>query len=185
MNNADDDHLMNSADSDHPLVIFDKDEEIYVDFYADELADIDPQLFGRGLEKWGEYEFKPSCQTLFERQVQQAAIEIAASDHYTDVRPRMQDKFSGKFILIDSGAAVSCWPARQFPDAQVDPSRNLQAVNGATLPTFGTKSITFKVGNHIFTHDFILSTVRHPWRDGTGYGQIVLTCDGAPANARS
>ena len=132
-----------------------KENRIYVDYIADKLSENDPISFGRGVEQWGEYEFKPECQKAWEEKVTVAALQIAASDDYHDFRPKMQDKLSGKFILVDSGAAASCWPVKQFPSAKLDQSVSLQAVNGATLPTYGTQEVTFKIGTHYFTHTFL------------------------------
>ena len=91
-------------------------EKIHIDVFSNEFSE--SPLIRTG-EMWGEYNMKPKCQTMFEEMVNVAAVEIA-STQYTDIRPKAQDRLSGKMLLIDSGAAASCWPVAQFPHAQLD-----------------------------------------------------------------
>ena len=94
--------------------------------------------------KWGPYTQKPVAQVQWDQQVRQAAMNIcSASDNNTkyDLRPRLFDNKSGLSILLDSGACCSIWPKTHFPDAQLDPNRRLQAVNGTHISTYGERFI--------------------------------------------
>ena len=53
------------------------------------------------------------------------------------------DNNSGLSILLDTGASVSIWPKnwRHFKNLPHDPNKNLQAVNGNRIRTFGTHSV--------------------------------------------
>ena len=71
------------------------DDKIYVDFYADELSEVDPHSFRKGIQTWGVYDFQPQCQQIWSENVKAAALQIASSEDYCDIRPKMQDKISG------------------------------------------------------------------------------------------
>ena len=89
----------------------------------------------------------------------EAAKEINKRPAADDLRPRAVDS-NGISYLIDTGAAVSCYPVSKLgrrPPS--DPQMTLQAVNGSTIKTFGKKTFRFKLGGLSFTHTFILSEI--------------------------
>ena len=80
-----------------------KDTEIHTDLTSHE--------FGMPKVKqllWGTYHRKPVAQMDFDRLVIKACQEVAAADDSADhdFRPRVKDLNSGKFFLIDTGAAL-------------------------------------------------------------------------------
>ena len=79
-----------------------------------------------------------------------------------DIRPKAYDKISGAKILIDSGACISVWPRARFKNAPCDPSRNLVAVNGTQIKTYGSKVIKIQLANVTFNHKFVLSDISSP-----------------------
>ena len=94
---------------------------------------------------WGIYEYKPVAQTLFEKQIRHSVAEIKYDKvSKSDMRPRFLDVVLDLSILLDTGAQISLWPRARFPDAQYDPSRQLQAVNGSRMATYGQRSITIR-----------------------------------------
>ena len=46
-----------------------------------------------------------------------------------NIRPKMFHKSEGLWLLIDTGAQCSVWPKSKFPQARIDTSVTLQAVN--------------------------------------------------------
>ena len=113
--------------------------------------------------RWNEYPFKPVAQVHWEQQVAAASLAAAKVDINhdpkltTDVRPRLFDHNSNQWMLLDTGAAISCYPRSYFPDAVVDHSRSLQAVNGTKIATFGQRNVKINLGGRTFNHNFILA----------------------------
>ena len=62
----------------------------------------------------------------------------------SDFRPRVFDNITQTWTLLDSGSCVSCTPKE--PGDKIDPSFRLRAVNGNTIPTFGTKKVQIRIG---------------------------------------
>ena len=61
-----------------------------------------------------------------------------------DVRPRLLDKSSGKFRLIDSGSMITA--TVRLPGDKPDPSSRLIAVNGSQINTYGVRELSVKIG---------------------------------------
>ena len=61
-----------------------------------------------------------------------------------DIRPRFFDKLSKAWILLDTGAQVSCSPpsSTDVPD----PTLAVEAVNGSIMPCYGRRQQTFQSG---------------------------------------
>ena len=111
---------------------------------------------------WGDaYPFKPVAQSTWEDKVRVAAVTAAAVDVHTnltsDLRPRIYDYNSKQWLLVDSGAAVSCFPKSFFPAAKLNPNQTLQAVNGAVIKTYGSQNVKLNFGGKTYQHDFIIS----------------------------
>ena len=62
----------------------------------------------------------------------------------SDVRPRVFDNITKSWTLFDSGSCVSCIPREQGD--KIDPSFRLRAVNGQSIPTYGSKVISVRIG---------------------------------------
>ena len=74
-----------------------------------------------------------------------ASIEAVQSPELsTDLRPRFFDNVTKAWTLLDSGSCVSCVP--KDPNDKIDPAFKLRAVNGQSIPTFGTKVISIRIG---------------------------------------
>ena len=101
-----------------------KSDKIYSDFTSNEFGDsLDvKQLI------WGTYHVKPVSQEIFEVEVRKAAKSVVANQK-SDFRPRIKDLNTGMYYLIDTGACVSVFPKSQCPEAKLDQSKGLQAVN--------------------------------------------------------
>ena len=74
----------------------------------------------------------------------------------------MFDKAAGLWLLIDTGAAVCVWPKKRFPQAQVDTTVKLQALNKSRFQTYGTQDIVFKINNKAYTHSVLIVDVDQP-----------------------
>ena len=127
--------------SEEIYAVFDEMEQVVIDeendFTPDESA------------KWGVYSYKPVAQNEWEQMVKTTVAELAATEttHMSnDVRPYIRDKVSRQWLLVDSGAAVTCWPKKFLPDVPLDPKTKLQAVNGAKVNTYGYHTLTFEFG---------------------------------------
>ena len=64
-----------------------------------------------------------------------------------DTRPHIKDHISGRWILLDSGAARAVWPHSAFPGAKQDINPRLRAANGSLINTFGTRKVHLKFGS--------------------------------------
>ena len=110
------------------------------------------------------YPFKPVSQESWESKVSTASVAAATVEVDVDdpsltpdLRPKLYDYNSQKWFLLDTGAAVSCYPRSAFPQAKQDPNRLLQAVNGAKVPTYGTQTVKINLGGRTYNHDFVLA----------------------------
>ena len=116
---------------------------------------------------WEVYPFKPVAQASWESEVKSACVAAAQVECpdpslTPDLRPRIYDYNAKLWFLVDSGAACSCFPKSYFPDAQPDPTKILQAVNGAKIATYGQRQIKVDLGGRTYTHTFILSDIQEP-----------------------
>ena len=66
-----------------------------------------------------------------------------------DIRPRLLDKSTGQFRLIDSGSQITA-TARQ-PGDKLDNSIKLIAVNGSRISTYGVRELEIKIGRKKYT----------------------------------
>ena len=116
-------------------------------------------------DEWGVYPFKPVCQVSWDEKVTVAAVnaaEVNVDEKYTftnDLRPRAYDYNSKMWLLLDSGTAVSCYPRHLYPEAQLDPDRALQAVNGAKIASYGQRHVKIDLGGRTYAHTFLLADI--------------------------
>ena len=61
-----------------------------------------------------------------------------------DVRPRLLDRSTGLFRLIDSGSMITA--AMKRPEDKPDKNIRLVAVNGSEIKTYGVREIDIKIG---------------------------------------
>ena len=132
-----------------------KSDKIYADFSNDE--------FGTPLVEqavWGEYNKKPCAQEIFEVEIERAAkAVVAAAESEGDYRPRIKDLTTNTYFLIDTGACLSVYPKKLCPSAKMDESRGLQAVNGSTIRTYGTKNVNIRLNKKNFQQEMTIADV--------------------------
>ena len=119
---------------------------------------------------WSFYTKKPVSQELFEQSARNAIDNIAEDNPYLnvvegeidaieavrfkpgsyglDIRPKVFDNKEKAWTLLDSGSCVSCVPKK--PDDLIDPSFKLRAVNGNSIPTFGTEILSIRIGRKTY-----------------------------------
>ena len=133
--------------------------KIHVDMISNEFGDPSVKQV-----IWGEYGDKPVSQIYWDDLVTAAAQQIAETEEIEsqDVRPRVKDLNSGQFLLVDTGAQISVWPKSLCPEAKLDESKGLQAVNGSKMPTYGTKTVKIRLNKRVFQHEFVISNVQKP-----------------------
>ena len=163
-----------------------KSERIYTDFEFQFQADSVAQSFQNEEAPvkqgpWGIHAFKPIQQERWEEAVAKEVenlIMAKVEDYYPymthvpevakcdtnneDCRPRLYDKATKQWVLIDSCAQVSVWPKQGYTDAKLDNKLALQAVNGTRIPTYGTRTRQIKLGRKSYTKVFILADIQCP-----------------------
>ena len=77
-----------------------------------------------------------------------------------DMRPHLLDKSSGKYLLLDSGAAVSAIPPD--PGDLPDPKMCLKAVNGTRLKSYRFKDLDIKIGRKSYKIRAVKTDVKYP-----------------------
>ena len=131
----------------------------------------------------------------FDHLVIKACQEISSAETIDpiehDYRPRIKDKNSGRFFLIDTGAALSVIPKSMVADEvaglKQDEGSALQAINGSKVPTFGTRPVKLRFDRKTFEHNMTVALVDTPilgWDIIVKYkfdllwtnGQCVLFC---------
>ena len=68
--------------------------------------------------------------------------------HNCDIRPRLLDKSTGTYRMIDSGSQITATQRR--PDDKVDPTLKLVAVNGSRIDTYGIRELKFKINRKTY-----------------------------------
>ena len=80
-------------------------------------------------------------------------MERSNPDLQNDVRPRFFDNVTKTWTLLDSGSCVSCVP--RGPQDKLDPRVKLRAVNGQSIPTYGTEIIKIRIGRKEYSIEAI------------------------------
>ena len=119
---------------------------------------------------WSTYPFKPICQSQFENSVKEAVDNVAEDNPYMsvkegeiaaidairhkpgsyglDIRPKVFDNISKQWTLLDSGSCVSCIP--KTDSDKIDPNFRLRSVNGSTISTFGSETISIRINRKTY-----------------------------------
>ena len=79
-----------------------------------------------------------------------------------DIRPRLYDPKSGYWILVDTGAMCSVWPAKDYSDATYDANLHLEAVNKSRINPYGKRTRQIKLGRKSFNKEMILGDIEIP-----------------------
>ena len=156
---------------------------------------------------WSFYPSKPVCQIDWDNKVASELSRVANDNPFhlkkegeisaveslnhrdgaygLDTRPKIFDKQTQAWILLDSGSCVSCLPKE--PGDVIDQNFSLKAVNGDKIQTYGTKTmhiqlnrkqyaiqaIVADVPNRILGWDFFCKfKLGFEWND---YGDLFLT----------
>ena len=110
--------------------------------------------------------FHPSVRNGEIKGAKHALAEFAGKLDKKDIRPMVFDKISAQWVLIDTGAARSVFPCND-PGAQPDITNPLEAVNGSTITTYGTKQVKLVLNRSTFNHPVILAAIKNPSSGGT------------------
>ena len=68
----------------------------------------------------------------------------ALADDQVDIRPRFWCKEAKSWVLVDTGAQVSCSPPS--PESKPDPSLAVETVDGSLMTCYGKKQQSFQIG---------------------------------------
>ena len=87
-----------------------------------------------------------------------SALEAVAKGLFEgDIRPKLYDKNSKSWTLLDSGSVVSCVP--KGPNDVIDTQVQLRSVNGGQIATFGTEEIEIKIGRNPYRMQVIKADI--------------------------
>ena len=78
------------------------------------------------------------------------------------MRPYLKDPNTNRQQLVDTGAVVSCWPRKDYPEAAIDTSILLEAVNKTRIATYGKVTRAVKIGRKTYNTEFILADIETP-----------------------
>ena len=139
-------------------------ETIYSDDNVDESETLSESFPPDKSAKWGEYQMKPVAQSAFENIVKTSIAEITSETpkmgRNYDLRPYIKDKASNSWLLVDSGAACTIWPASKCDKPALDNRVKLQAVNNSQIDTFGKKRLKLNLGKATYVHSAIVADVK-------------------------
>ena len=74
----------------------------------------------------------------------------------------IQDDNSGLQFLIDTGAQVSIIPATNQDRSNNGKGKPLQAANGSSIDTYGSRNVSLKLGRHIYDARLVIANVNRP-----------------------
>ncbi|GFR71912.1 retrovirus-related Pol polyprotein [Elysia marginata] len=89
---------------------------------------------------------------------------LATNQHTASLcsAPLSCNSHSGRRFLVDTGAQVSAVPASQF-DRKSGPNDNpLQAANGTTIATYGSRNVSLCFNGRTYTARLIVADIRQP-----------------------
>ncbi|GFS05824.1 retrovirus-related Pol polyprotein [Elysia marginata] len=85
----------------------------------------------------------------------------------------LTDSYSGRRFLVDTGAQVSAVPASRF-DRRSGPNDNpLQAANGTTIATYGSRNVSLCFNGRTYTARLIVADIRQPLLGADFSGSII------------
>ncbi|GBM47648.1 Transposon Ty3-I Gag-Pol polyprotein [Araneus ventricosus] len=108
----------------------------------------------------------------FQEKLKGSAVLATADRDLAHSRLFIHDESTGFRFLIDSGAAVSCFP-RRLTIFTVLQDLVLYAANGSVIKSYGTKALNLDLGlRRKFSWTFILADVSHPILSSDFFGKI-------------
>ena len=105
------------------------------------------------------------------------AVNHPQGSYGLDSRPKVFDKKSNSWILLDSGSCLSCVPKE--PGDVVDSKLKLRSVNGGIIQTYGTKEIFYFQCNFAVFHmkSKIHNVIIFSTRVQNGHSITLISCD--------
>ena len=73
----------------------------------------------------------------------------------------VHNNISGLTLLIDTGAEVSVFPPTSR-DVNLNKTQQLTGPDGKQIATFGTRIVTFRLGDNQYNWNFIFAAVKRP-----------------------
>ena len=107
------------------------------------------------------YNADNSENTLFSDRLSGYQKVAGAGPAKNDYRPRIKDKNSQRWFLVDTGAAVTVFPRKWHKTGQLDGQRTLKTVSGSFIKTYGTATVKFNFGKQ-YLHEAIIADVEEP-----------------------
>ena len=90
-------------------------------------------------------------------------LATSEAGHSTSRLLFLQEKNSGHRFLVDTGAEVSVIPPRASDRKNKQHCSGLRAINGSSITTFGTRSLTLDLGlRRTFRWIFVIADIRVP-----------------------
>ena len=156
----------------------DKQENIYTDFDFKHLQSTTSNDSEQATVKQSPVASMVIKQQSFENQVR-AAVETIVQESMVekypyfklveaiavmenDIRPRVLEEINGNWILVDSGSAVTAWPKTEYPEAILDQTCSLQAVNKSSIKTYGTTVRHIQIGGKSYQKEVIIADIPKP-----------------------
>ena len=88
-----------------------------------------------------------------------AAINYRQGAFGLDIRPKVFDKLTNSWTLLDSGSSVTCTP--RLPSDSEDHNFKLKAVNGESIATYGMREVSLQIGRKKYTIDAVITEIPH------------------------
>jgi transposase InsO family protein len=125
----------------------------------------------------GATDFRQQSQSIWDKAVRAAVSSIETSEEdpgvdypmdsvyhklQGDYRPRVLDNASQNWILVDTGSVVTAWPKAWYPEAKLDNTRGLQAVNKSKIATYGRVTKEIRLGRKSFNMEVVIADIPKP-----------------------
>ena len=144
------------------------------------LAAIEPSHELSAKNTWSFYSRKPVAQSQWEQAIAESVEVIAEDNPYMsfvsgqevsaidalnfrpgsyglDVRPRIFDKISKTWTLLDTGSCLTCTPKK--PGDKLDPTFKLRSVNGGQISTYGSEMLSIQIGRKNYQIEAVIADV--------------------------
>ena len=85
------------------------------------------------------------------------AVDWTRGRQNCDIRPRLYDKASGQYRLVDSGSMITA--TARLPADKLDRTFKLVAVNGSQIATYGKRKINIKINRKNYEMDAVVCDI--------------------------
>ena len=86
------------------------------------------------------------------------AVGWSVGQRNCDIRPRLYDKSSDTFRLVDSGSQITATVRK--PEDKLDSSMRLIAVNGSKINTYGVRTIEVKLNRKSYSMPAVVCDIK-------------------------